>query len=130
MNYKEAIVIYRKDNRIIALDKRTNIFATAICSPEDACDFMTGAELAFDRLKEKVVPKFKVGDIVIGNEKANKTYAYTRKGAIGKVRAIFDKSIAVDFISSTLDGTPCTTSFDVDPDCFDLVEFKEDETEL
>lgn len=122
---EETIVIYRKGNKVIALDKRTGTSAEATCSPENTFNFMTGAELAFDRLKEKVMPKVKIGDIVIGNEKANKTYAYTRKGAIGKVRAIFDKSIAVDFISSTLDGTPFTTSFDVDPDCFDLVEFKE-----
>ena len=46
----ETIVIYRKDNEVIALDKRTGKKAIAKCSSEDTFDFNVGAKLAFDRL--------------------------------------------------------------------------------
>lgn len=46
----ETIVIYRKGNEVIALDKKTGKKAIAKCSPEDAFDFNIGAKLAFDRL--------------------------------------------------------------------------------
>lgn len=46
----ETIVIYRKDNEVIALDKRTGKKAIAKCSPEDTFDFNIGTKLAFDRL--------------------------------------------------------------------------------
>lgn len=44
----ETIVIYRKDNKVIALDKSTGEKAEANCNPAD--DFRTGAKLAFNRL--------------------------------------------------------------------------------
>lgn len=46
----ETIVIYRKDNEVIALDKSTGKKAIARCCPKDTFDFETGAKLAFDRL--------------------------------------------------------------------------------
>ena len=46
----ETIVIYRKGNEVIALDKRTGKKAIAKCSPEDTFDFNIGAKLAFERL--------------------------------------------------------------------------------
>lgn len=46
----ETIVIYRKDNEVIAIDKRTGKKAIAKCSLEDKFDFNTGAKLAFERL--------------------------------------------------------------------------------
>lgn len=46
----ENIVIYRKGNEVVALDKRTGKKAIAKCSPEDTFDFNIGAKLAFDRL--------------------------------------------------------------------------------
>ena len=46
----ETIILYRKDNRVIALDKSTGEKAEAICSPEDTFDFHTGAKLGFQRL--------------------------------------------------------------------------------
>lgn len=49
----ECIVIYRKDNQVIALDKTTGKKAIAKCSPEDEFDFYTGCEIAFKRLTEK-----------------------------------------------------------------------------
>ncbi|WP_405380198.1 hypothetical protein [Phascolarctobacterium sp.] len=54
---KECIVIYRKGDETIALDKTTGKKAVAKCSPEDTYDFCTGAQLAFKRLtgaEEKV----------------------------------------------------------------------------
>nr|DAK81821.1 MAG TPA: hypothetical protein [Bacteriophage sp.] len=46
----ETIVIYRKDNEVISLDKRAGKKAIAKCSPEDTFDFNIGAKLAFERL--------------------------------------------------------------------------------
>lgn len=46
----ETIVIYRKDNKVIALDKSTGEKAEAKCNPADEFDFRTGAKLAFSRL--------------------------------------------------------------------------------
>lgn len=46
----ETIVIYRKDNKVIALDKSTGEKAEASCNPADEFDFRTGAKLAFNRL--------------------------------------------------------------------------------
>ena len=47
---QETIVIYRKDNKVIALDKSTGEKAEAKCNPADEFDFRTGAKLAFNRL--------------------------------------------------------------------------------
>lgn len=46
----ETIVIYRKGDEVIALDKSTGKKAVAKCSPADTFDFNTGAKLAFERL--------------------------------------------------------------------------------
>ena len=46
----ECIMIHRKDNQVIALDKATGKKAVAKCSPEDEFNFYTGAKLAFERL--------------------------------------------------------------------------------
>lgn len=69
---QEMIVIYRKDNKVVALDKATGKAGVARCAPEDTFDFETGAKLAFKRLvgedpAEPVKPekpKFKVGEFV------------------------------------------------------------------
>jgi hypothetical protein len=70
---REMIVIYRKDNKVVALDKATGKEGVARCAPEDTFDFETGAKLAFKRLvgedtaAEPVKPeepKFKVGEFV------------------------------------------------------------------
>lgn len=52
----ETIVIYRKNNQVIALDKRTGEKAVARCCPEDTFDFEVGAKLAFSRL----MPDFEI----------------------------------------------------------------------
>lgn len=46
----ETIVIYRNENKVIALDKSTGEKAEAKCNPADEFDFRTGAKLAFNRL--------------------------------------------------------------------------------
>lgn len=46
----ETIVIYRNDQKVIALDKTTGKKAEAKCNPADEFDFRTGAKLAFNRL--------------------------------------------------------------------------------
>jgi hypothetical protein len=70
----ETIVIYRKDNKVVALDKSTGEKAEANCNPADEFDFRTGAKLAFNRLMgEDVKPdngvrevkrKAKVGEYI------------------------------------------------------------------
>ena len=47
---QETIVIYRKDNKVVALDKSTGEKAEVKCNPADEFDFRTGAKLAFNRL--------------------------------------------------------------------------------
>lgn len=49
----ETIVIYRKDDKVIALDKRTGKKTEAKCHPDDKFNFETGAKLAFERLLEE-----------------------------------------------------------------------------
>lgn len=77
----ETIVIYRNDNKVVALDKSTGEKAEANCNPADEFDFRTGAKLAFNRLMgEDVKPdngvrevkrKAKVGEYVkVVNEKS------------------------------------------------------------
>lgn len=57
----ETIVIYRKGNETIALDKRTGKISVAKCDEaEDAYDFRTGAKIAFKRLIEN---KIKLSDL-------------------------------------------------------------------
>lgn len=46
----ETIVIYRNDNKVVALDKSIGEKAEANCNPADEFDFRTGAKLAFNRL--------------------------------------------------------------------------------
>lgn len=46
----ETIVIYRKENQVIALDKVSGSKAIAKCHPDDEFDFYIGAKLAFKRL--------------------------------------------------------------------------------
>lgn len=71
---QETIVIYRNDNKVVALDKSTGKKAEAKCNPADEFDFRTGAKLAFNRLMgEDVKPdngvrevkrKAKVGEYI------------------------------------------------------------------
>lgn len=77
----ETIVIYRNDNKVVALDKSTGEKAEAKCNPADEFDFRTGAKLAFNRLMgedvksdngvREVKRKAKVGEYIkVVNEKS------------------------------------------------------------
>lgn len=59
-----TIVIYRNDNKVVALDKSTGEKAEANCNPADEFDFRTGAKLAFNRLMgEDVKPDNMVREV-------------------------------------------------------------------
>lgn len=51
-----TIIIYTKNNQVIALDKATGKTGIAYCSPEDTFDFFTGADLAYERLRGREKP--------------------------------------------------------------------------
>lgn len=53
----ETIVIYRKGDEVIALDKTTGKTGVAKCGPNDTFDFATGARIAFERLLEDPKPE-------------------------------------------------------------------------
>lgn len=77
----ETIVIYRNDNKVVALDKSTGEKAEANCNPADEFDFRTGAKLAFNRLMgEDVKPDNGVREV-------------KRKAKVGEyVKVVNDKS--------------------------------------
>lgn len=118
----EKITIYRDGNSVVAVDMRNGNKGVARCSPDDEFDFSVGAALAFDRLMkrgEDVVceyvaappAKFKVGDRVIGNDRADH-YGITTKGWIGRVRDVRGEFLDVEGDDNTV--------FTVRADCFDL----------
>jgi len=53
---ESTIVIYRKDNEVLAVDKGTGETGKAVCAPEDEFDFKIGADLAYDRLMGRKPP--------------------------------------------------------------------------
>lgn len=96
----ECIVIYRKGQEVIALDKATGKKAIAKCSPEDEFDFNIGSKLAFERLlgieeqkeaKPEFLEKFEKGKIYVFRkelhdkylpERANSTWTKDTDGKI------------------------------------------------
>lgn len=89
-----TIVIYRNDNKVVALDKSTGEKAEANCNPADEFDFRTGAKLAFNRLMgedakpdngvREVKRKAKVGEYIkVVNEKS--VFNTYKNGEIFKV---------------------------------------------
>lgn len=108
---KETIVIYRDGQQVIAFNKKTKEKVVAKCNPSDEFNFKVGASIAFDRLMRK----FRVGDLVIGNDKADCEYAITKTGWVGRVVAIpYEGTIRVCPEDETDD-----CEFSVDSDCFD-----------
>lgn len=61
----ECIVIYRRGNEVIALNKIDGSKAVAKCNPYDDFDFMVGAKLAFQRLvvEEAVEPDNNLSEV-------------------------------------------------------------------
>lgn len=111
----ETIVIYRNDNKVIALDKSTGEKAEANCNPADEFDFRTGAKLAFNRLMgEDVKPdngvrevkrKAKVGEYI----KIVDAYPYLipyKNGDIFKVISTGEPGVVIE-----KDGTPVTSAW-------------------
>lgn len=101
-----TIVIYRKDNKVIALDKSTGEKAEANCNPADEFDFRTGAKLAFNRLMgEDVKPdngvrevkrKAKVGDMVEVTRSGGCYSEYDTWSGLGSYRQNFVKGVSVE----------------------------------
>ena len=88
----EVIVIYRKDDSVIALNKATGEKTTARCHPDDKFDFEIGAKVAFDRLvgSKEPEPKYYSGKLVcIG---VIPGYAYT----LGKIYEVQNGVICLD----------------------------------
>ena len=53
---KPLIIIYQDGRNVVALDKITGKKGIARCNPEDKFDFYIGADLAYDRLRERKKP--------------------------------------------------------------------------
>lgn len=111
----ETIVIYRNDNKVVALDKSTGEKAEAKCNPADEFDFRTGAKLAFNRLMgEDVKPdngvrevkrKAKVGEYI----KIVDAYPYLipyKNGDVFKVISTSEPGVVIE-----KDGTPVTSAW-------------------
>lgn len=111
----ETIVIYRKDNKVIALDKSTGEKAEANCNPADEFDFRTGAKLAFNRLMgENVKPdngvrevkrKAKVGEYIKIVD-AKPCWISYKNGDVFKVVSVHKSGVEIK-----KDGTPVTAAW-------------------
>lgn len=114
----DRIVVYidKKDpSKVVAKDVSTGKTGVAKCSPEDTFDFYVGARLAMDRLLGVEENKFSVGQLVIGNEGANR-YTITKEKTVWKVASVrLDGFIEVSGPKFDIAG-----GFEVRPDCFDL----------
>lgn len=89
------IVIFRKDNKVIAKDNNTGIQGVAKCSPEDKFDFMVGAKLAMDRLMDACgygTPKLYTGKVVC----VKKPTIYEGFFTVGKIYNIEDGYCKLD----------------------------------
>lgn len=110
----ECVVIYHKDNKVIAINKRTKKTAEVKCSPEDNFDFEIGAKLAI----KKLFQNFKVGDRVIGKVEASDRYRITGEGCKGRVIEVNLEDEKQDIKIETQEG--CT--FWVNSKYFDLYD--------
>ena len=94
---QEKIVIYRDDQKVIALDKCTGEKAEARCNPSDTFDFEIGARIAFDRLISEnnpveSEPKGFTGEAVF---KGTKTF-YDTDFTIGRIYSFSDGKVKDD----------------------------------
>ena len=114
----DRIVVYidKKDpSKVVAKDVSTGKTGVAKCSPEDIFDFYTGAKLAMNRLLGVEENKFSVGQLVIGNEGANR-YSITSEKTVWKVTAIRPNG----YIEISGPRYDIVGGFEVSADCFDL----------
>lgn len=107
----ETIVIYRNDNKVVALDKSTGEKAEAKCNPADEFDFRTGAKLAFNRLMgedngvREVKRKAKVGEYIKIVDARPHLIPY-KNGDIFKVISTSKPGVVIE-----KDGTPVTSAW-------------------
>lgn len=107
----ETIVIYRKDNKVIALDKSTGEKSEASCNPADEFDFRTGAKLAFNRLMgedncvREVKRKAKVGEYIKIVD-AKPCWVSYKNGDVFKVVSVYKSCVEIK-----KDGTPVTAAW-------------------
>ena len=114
----ETIVIYRNDNKVVALDKSTGEKAEAKCNPADEFDFRTGAKLAFNRLMgEDVKPdngvrevkrKAKVGEYIKIVDAQHWMITY-KNGDIFKVIYTSKHGVVIE-----KDGEPVTAAWHIE----------------
>lgn len=96
----ETIVIYRKDNKVIALDKSTGEKSEAKCNPADEFDFRTGAKLAFSRLMcedngvREVKRKAKVGEYIKIVD-AKPCWISYKNGDVFKVVSVYKSGVEI-----------------------------------
>lgn len=112
---EKTIVIYRKDNKVIALDKSTGEKAEAKCNPADEFDFRTGAKLAFNRLMDEDVKtdngvrevkrKAKVGEYIKIVDAMPYLIPY-KNGDVFKVISTSEFGVVIE-----KDGTPVTSAW-------------------
>lgn len=112
---QETIVIYRNDNKVVALDKSTGKKAEAKCNPSDEFDFRTGAKLAFNRLMgddvkpdngvREVKRKAKVGEYIKIVDAQPWMIPY-KKGDIFKVISTSKLGVVIE-----KDGEPVTAAW-------------------
>lgn len=112
---QETIVIYRNDNKVVALDKTTGEKAEAKCNPADEFDFRTGAKLAFNRLMgddvkpdngvREVKRKAKVGEYIKIVDAQPWMIPY-KKGDIFKVISTSKLGVVIE-----KDGEPVTAAW-------------------
>lgn len=111
----ETIVIYRKDNKVIALDKSTGEKAETNCNPADEFDFRTGAKLAFSRLMGEAVKtdngvrevkrKAKVGEYIKIVDAMPLFNSY-KNGDVFKVVSVYKSGVKIK-----KDGKPVTAAW-------------------
>lgn len=133
----ETIVIYRKDNKVIALDKSTGEKAEAKCNPADEFDFRTGAKLAFNRLMGESVKtdngvrevnrKAKVGEYIKIID-AKPCWISYKNGDVFKVVSVYKSGVEIK-----KDGKPVTAAWHseyVVLENYKPEEKKEDDSEI
>lgn len=134
---QKIIIMVDKDDprKVVAKDLVTGEVGIAMCSTDDLFDFYTGAQLAFERLAGGADHeplhkcKFKVGDVIIGNKKADK-YNVTKRGWVGMVTHVFDKpcsgrgcddGVDIWFLAKGVKADmKYAAGFGLDQDAFDL----------
>lgn len=118
----ECIVIYRKDNKVIALDKLSGEKKEAKCSPYDKFDFYTGAKLAFERLTNKTV-KFKAPIAVWCENEGELKTLFDRAGLKKSYDLQFPVRIFIDDESPLSYTYSCQKDYVAKRKVFEYVDF-------